>query len=879
MSVTQSRGTFAAPQRRHPRLLQVVTWLRRHPALCGSLGAVAIAVIFLLALRSGSFLLSGFYMLPLIFLAVSLRERPVAFAVVTCLALTAFTLFWNAAVDWQAVFLLAFATVLGGALVALSYLIGRLATMSDYAQLRAQLSEAGADVLGSAHSRSDLDALLDYAVERVGEQLQATSAVLLLYDDGWWLGAAGYGLGVEPRGIVEERERMPLAVEALEAGVPLRADLGGGDPGRLAALAAHVRLDRVLVAPLRALERDIGVLVFNRDRDDGDYGGEQVGLVEQVARYLAVTIDNVRLLDERNRRQRDLEMVRDSSLDFAQSLDLHEVLEAVVRRLVEALAVHACDVYEVDLGGERLRLLVSYDDEAFDQGEWVGREFALDHFATSALAVRTRRPVVVSGPDDPRLNETERELMQRWGHYSQLILPLAVRGEVTTLVELLDDRAGREFSDDEVELARTICRFAALAIEKARLFEEQRQAAERRDRLAQRLQGLLEFSLRLNQRLEFAEPQEVYEEVAQAALELLDVPLAAVVAGSGDYLALRALAVRGDAAGGQRERLEEELLGRYAAASGEPYDAGLAGVALAASPAGGDRGLLFAPLPGEPGPQSAALVVTRDEGGFGEEDELLLATLAAQLAASLHNALAFQREHAIAETFQRALLMAPPAVPGIEVGVCYRAATDAARVGGDFYDIATLGPGRLVVAIGDVCGKGLSAAAQSVVVRYMARAFAAESSPGEALSRLNSAVITQTPDQPFVTMVVAYVDVARHMFEYAVAGHPRPVVLSRHEEFPVPAEGSVPVGIFRGAVYPTNRAVLPEDSCVVLYTDGLIEARRDGELFGEERLRQAVRANALLPAQELAEALLEAVREYAGGVLVDDCAVVVVKLP
>jgi len=876
MSVTQSRGTFEAPQRRHPRLLRVVTWLRRHPVPCAAAGAAAIAAVFLLTLRSDSFVLSGFYMLPLIFLALGLRERPLAFAVAVCLGLTAFTLFWQAAVDWNAVLLLAFAALLGGALVALSYLIGRLATMSDYAQLRAQLSEAGADVLASAGSRSDLDALLDYAVERVGEQLQAGSAALLLYDDGWWLGAAGYGLGVEPRAIVEERDRLPLAVEALAAGVPLRADLASGDPARLAALAARLRLGRVLVAPLKALDRDVGVLVFNRDRDDGDYGGEQVALVEQVARYLAVTIDNVRLLDERNRRQRALELVRDSSLDFAQSLDLGEVLEAVVRRLVEALGVHACDVYEVDAAAGRLRLLVSYDDEAFDENEWVGREFDLDHFATSALAVRTRRPVIVTGPDDPRLNETERELMQRWGHYSQLILPLAVRGEVTTLVELLDDRAGREFGDDEVELARTICRFAALAIEKARLFDEQRQAAERRDRLARRLQGLLEFSLRLNQRLELADPQEVYDEVVQAALGLLDVPLAAVVAGSGDYLALRALATRGEEAGG---RLADGLLRRYAAASGEPFDPGLAGVALAASPAGGDAGLLFAPLPGEPGPQSASLVVARDGGRFTEEDELLLATLAAQLAASLHNALAFQREHAIAETFQRALLMEPPAVPGIEVGVCYRAATDAARVGGDFYDIATLGPGRLVVAVGDVCGKGLPAAAQSAVVRYMARAFAAESSPGEALTRLNAAVITQTPDQPFVTMVVAYVDVARHMFEYAAAGHPRPVVLAGQREFPVPAEGGVPVGIFRGAVYPTNRAVLPEESCVVLYTDGLTDARRDGELFGEERLRQAVRANAPLPAQELAEALLETVREYAGGVLVDDCAVVVVKLP
>ena len=223
--------------------------------------------------------------------------------------------------------------------------------------------------------------------------------------------------------------------------------------------------------------------------------------------------------------------------------------------------------------------------------------------------------------------------------------------------------------------------------------------------------------------------------------------------------------------------------------------------------------------------------------------------------------------------------MSPPAIPGMDVGVRYRAATEAARVGGDFYDLVPLSPGRLMVTVGDVCGKSLGAAAQSAVVRYMLRAFAAEGSPGEALSRLNSAVIAQSPDQPFVTLVVAYIDVARHMLEYAVAGHPRPIVLAGRREFPVTGDGNVPVGIFRGAVYPTNRAVLPDDTSIVLYTDGLIEARSEGVLFGDDRLRAAVTENLHLPAQGLADSLLETVKAYAGGVLADDCAVVTIRLP
>ncbi len=242
----------------------------------------------------------------------------------------------------------------------------------------------------------------------------------------------------------------------------------------------------------------------------------------------------------------------------------------------------------------------------------------------------------------------------------------------------------------------------------------------------------------------------------------------------------------------------------------------------------------------DPGRTAVLAFAGKAAGPFSESDRLLAATLAAHAGSSLRNTLSFQHEHEIAETFQNALRMEPWPIPGLDVGVCYNPATDAARVGGDFYDLVPLGPGRLMVAVGDVCGKGLSAAAQTAVVRYMLRAYAAEGSPGEALSRLNAAMIAQDDTQPFVTLVVAYVDVARRMFEYAVAGHPRPLVLTGGGQLAVPREGGFPLGLFRGAVYPTNRVVLPEASTVVLFTDGIVDARQGRELFGEGRLLEAM---------------------------------------
>ncbi len=879
MRLTDGDAALDAAQRRTPRVLAAISWLHRHPVACGLLGTAGIALVLVLDLSFPGVLINGLYLIPLFFLALAVSWRPVAFAAAMCVALSAFVMVWEGSFDADHYLILAYGVLIGLGLVVLSYLIRRLLTLTDHAELRAQLSEAGADILSSGRSVDDLDELLEYAVERLGEQLEATGGVLLLQGLDDWVGRAGFGFGLDAREIAAPHPEIPLATQALLQDKALVRDLTDADPAPLAPLAAHVRLERMLVVPIRALDREVGVLVFNRPQDAGDYSRDQIELAESLSRYIGVTVDNVSLLNELNRRRRDLELVRDSSLDFAQSIDMEEVLQAVATRLVGALDVRSCEIYEVDPEAGVICNRVTYEDGVFDQGRWLGREYDIDHFATTAIAIRSRRPVVVTSIDDPRLNELERRYWREDGTNCQLSIPLRIREHVIAVVELLDGESGRAFADEEIELARSICRFAALAIDKARLFDQQRAMSERRDRLARRLQRLQSFAVDLNQRLDRADLQEVLDEVTRAAVDLLHVRSAAVMTGSGDYVAVRSLAVAGSATPGVLLAAESDLVERCAPrmVGSDEHFSGADG--LTVTP-GGDETMLFAPLEGDAAPQPSVLVVAdKQQGEFDAEDRLLLSTLAAQLNASMHNAIAYQREHVIAETFQQALLMEAPPIPGIEVGVHYRAATDAARVGGDFYDLVSLGPGRLMVIVGDVCGKSLGAAAQSAVVRYMLRAYAAESSPGEALARLNSAVITQTPNQPFVTLVLAYVDVARHMFEYACAGHPRPFVLAGHEVFPMPGEGNVPVGIFRGATYATNRAVLPDDSCVVLFTDGLTEARRDGVLFGEDRLLEAVRANLPLDAQSLADTLLESVKEYAGGILADDCAVVTIKLP
>ncbi len=172
----------------------------------------------------------------------------------------------------------------------------------------------------------------------------------------------------------------------------------------------------------------------------GPFTVDEVRFAESLAHYTAVAIANVQLMAELSARQHDLELVRDSSLDFAASLDMGRVLESVVMRLVNTLGMDACDLYRLEADGEHLTLLVSYDDQHFDVDEFVGRSYSLTDFASAALAVRTRRPVELHSPDDPRLSPEERRQFELYGYRTQLSVPLRIRNRIIGLVELYDAR-------------------------------------------------------------------------------------------------------------------------------------------------------------------------------------------------------------------------------------------------------------------------------------------------------------------------------------------------------------------------------------------------------------------------------------------------------
>jgi PAS domain S-box-containing protein len=263
---------------------------------------------------------------------------------------------------------------------------------------------------------------------------------------------------------------------------------------------------------------------------------------------------------------------------------------------------------------------------------------------------------------------------------------------------------------------------------------------------------------------------------------------------------------------------------------------------------------------------------------FGERELRVITELARHAATALQNALQFEQERHIAETLQQALITEElPTVPGVELAALYQAAAGA-EVGGDFYNAWPLPDGRLAVLVGDVSGKGVEAAGMTAMVRYMTEALAhREPRPGRLVSELNALLNARLPAGALVTLVLAIVDAERDTLSWCSAGHPPPVLVTADGERRALDDPDPPCGAFDAQPFHEHVTPFAEGDLLLLYTDGIIEARRQGREFGEEGLGMALDEASGEEPGRLVRSIYAAARTWCGGRLTDDVAIAAVK--
>jgi sigma-B regulation protein RsbU (phosphoserine phosphatase) len=240
------------------------------------------------------------------------------------------------------------------------------------------------------------------------------------------------------------------------------------------------------------------------------------------------------------------------------------------------------------------------------------------------------------------------------------------------------------------------------------------------------------------------------------------------------------------------------------------------------------------------------------------------------------------RARVLAETLQRSFL--PPTivtVPGLDIGGAYRPAGDGSEVGGDFYDVFRTGLETWGIVLGDVCGKGASAAVVTALARYTVRAEALHvSSPAAVLEGLHRALLTFYP-QTFCTALYLLLDQVPHGHRLTVAtgGHSLPLCRRADGSMQTLGRPGSFLGMEETARVSESAAVLTPGDVVVLYTDGVTEAHEGDAFFGETGIAEVLAASAGLSAQAVADAIVAAALAFKPGPARDDMAVVVVRKP
>ena len=274
---------------------------------------------------------------------------------------------------------------------------------------------------------------------------------------------------------------------------------------------------------------------------------------------------------------------------------------------------------------------------------------------------------------------------------------------------------------------------------------------------------------------------------------------------------------------------------------------------------------------------------------WSPRDLMVLDTLASAASGEVALRVAVDRERsaqegavALARTLQESLMPAVlPAVPGLELAARFSPGGEGAEVLGDFYDVFGLGGGAWAVVVGDVCGSGVEAAKLTALARYTLRAAAMGSmAPSVTLAVLNEAMLRHDPsDARFLTAAYAVVEPSNDGADVrlSLAGHPPPLL--RRPDGRVETVGSA------GTLLGTTHAVdlvdvsfrLHAGETLLLYTDGLPEARdADGDFFGDARLAAALAAAGPSAAQA-AEGVMEVALDHVGDGRQDDMAVLALR--
>jgi len=586
-------------------------------------------------------------------------------------------------------------------------------------------------------------------------------------------------------------------------------------------------------------------------------------------------------LNERTRLSRAL---NDLDIRIHSNLASSEILQATLEGFVQAIGADAGDIKLREGDEWVVRYEVGFGTAV------VGERLKVDEAPLATAAFRAREPVVIAD------YTVEHKIPyigfpREHGLRSGIVVPLIARGEVVGCLFAWMRDAPRNYSAGERDFARRMAASVALALDNARLYEAEQKVRLRVERAERRLKkelGTTRILLKASDDLTSTmDPDELLDRMARIVLEATGATRAFInLVDTNEQVLIPKVATDGlvspvgtaipfaqlsrTSLNAIREKRSVVL--DYEHDDTPEYDRQIARANRA-------RVMLFVPML-ELGEIIGHITIDQPDRRyrFSAREIRIVESIAAQSAVALQNARQFEREHRIAETLQHALLAPPGQIEGLEVSFQYMAASAAASVGGDFYDVHELGDDRVAFIVGDVAGKGLEAAQLTALMRDGARAYLIDShDPAACFTRLNALAYRFTPTDKFATAFLGVLDRATGELAYCGAAHPSPVVITADGVRSLDSNPATLLGAFPAIQFTVRKTILAHGDVLVMFTDGVTEARQGSLMLGETGLTETLERLREIPVADLPHALLSSVIEFAGGRLQDDAVVLCVS--
>jgi hypothetical protein len=263
---------------------------------------------------------------------------------------------------------------------------------------------------------------------------------------------------------------------------------------------------------------------------------------------------------------------------------------------------------------------------------------------------------------------------------------------------------------------------------------------------------------------------------------------------------------------------------------------------------------------------------------FSEDDVAFADKFGAIVGLALESSALYHTEKETARLLQEALLSDPGPIEGIAFSHAYYSGMKATRVGGDFFDLFATDDDHVALLLGDVAGKGIATAMIAARAKHTMIAHLVEGDlPARVLSQTNLVLGRSTDPETFITTFVGLLDKRSGVLQYCNAGHPDPLLVRSGGAVERLPTRSPLLGAFPETRFVPAQATLGAGDVLVLYTDGVIEARGSGGFFDTERLVSLLGRSTHVDVGDLADEILKEVTDYASAALDDDVAILAVE--